>query len=216
MHHAFLAVATADTTRCFRSVPDLIYGGFVFVVVLVVFIWKVHPATEHDARRPQPMPSRVASSAPRSPRRRQRPRRASTRPHSPRLAPRPRRSATRLAPTERRSSPRRRSRRPSRPLASPRTPSCRSRPSAPPRSSRCAPRSDRSRSTSRPASSARACRATSARKTSSTASLPTSRLRPRRRPSPSKSKQQEVTRHGFGNTRSDHRGQRGAREAGHG
>src|SRR5471032_1748880 len=52
MHHAFLAVATADSNPLFPTVPDLIYGGFVFVVVLVVFIWKVLPRlnTMLDAR----------------------------------------------------------------------------------------------------------------------------------------------------------------------
>jgi F-type H+-transporting ATPase subunit b len=51
MHHAFLAVATADNPLL-PTAPDLIYGGFVFVVVLVVFIWKVLPRlnTMLDAR----------------------------------------------------------------------------------------------------------------------------------------------------------------------
>ena len=43
MHHAFLAVKSADTNPLIPQVPDLIYGSFVFVVVLVVFIWKVLP-----------------------------------------------------------------------------------------------------------------------------------------------------------------------------
>lgn len=45
MHHAFLAVKAADSdvNPLLPQVPDLIYGGFVFVVVLVIFIWKVIP-----------------------------------------------------------------------------------------------------------------------------------------------------------------------------
>jgi F-type H+-transporting ATPase subunit b len=43
MHHAFLAVKTADTNPLLPQVPDLIYGGFVFLVVLVIVIWKVIP-----------------------------------------------------------------------------------------------------------------------------------------------------------------------------
>jgi F-type H+-transporting ATPase subunit b len=43
MHHAFLAVKTADTNPLLPQVPDLIYGGFVFLVVLVIVIWKVLP-----------------------------------------------------------------------------------------------------------------------------------------------------------------------------
>jgi F-type H+-transporting ATPase subunit b len=43
MHHAFLAVKTADTNPLLPQVPDLIYGGFVFVVVLIIVIWKVIP-----------------------------------------------------------------------------------------------------------------------------------------------------------------------------
>jgi F-type H+-transporting ATPase subunit b len=52
MHHAFLAVAAADSNPLLPTAPDLIYGGFVFVVVLVVFIWKVLPRlnTMLDAR----------------------------------------------------------------------------------------------------------------------------------------------------------------------
>lgn len=52
MHHAFLAVKTADSNPLIPQVPDLIYGGFVFLVVLVVFIWKVLPRlnTMLDAR----------------------------------------------------------------------------------------------------------------------------------------------------------------------
>jgi F-type H+-transporting ATPase subunit b len=43
MHHAFLAAKTADANPLIPQVPDLIYGGFVFLVVLVIFIWKVLP-----------------------------------------------------------------------------------------------------------------------------------------------------------------------------
>jgi F-type H+-transporting ATPase subunit b len=43
MHHAFLAVKTADTNPLLPQVPDLIYGGFVFLVVLIIVIWKVIP-----------------------------------------------------------------------------------------------------------------------------------------------------------------------------
>jgi F-type H+-transporting ATPase subunit b len=43
MHHAFLAVRAADANPLIPQVPDLIYGGFVFLVVLVIFIWKVLP-----------------------------------------------------------------------------------------------------------------------------------------------------------------------------
>jgi F-type H+-transporting ATPase subunit b len=43
MHYAFLAVKTADVNPLIPQVPDLIYGGFVFVVVLVIVIWKVLP-----------------------------------------------------------------------------------------------------------------------------------------------------------------------------
>jgi F-type H+-transporting ATPase subunit b len=52
MHSAFLAVATADSNPLLPTAPDLIYGGFVFVVVLVIFIWKVLPRlnTMLDAR----------------------------------------------------------------------------------------------------------------------------------------------------------------------
>ena len=43
MHSAFL-VATADQPNpLIPQVSDLIYGGFVFVVVLIIFIWKVLP-----------------------------------------------------------------------------------------------------------------------------------------------------------------------------
>lgn len=52
MHHAFLAVVAADSNPLLPGVPDLIYGGFVFVVVLVVFIVLVLPRlnTMLDAR----------------------------------------------------------------------------------------------------------------------------------------------------------------------
>jgi F-type H+-transporting ATPase subunit b len=43
MHHAFLAATSADTNPLIPQVPDLIYGGFVFVVVLLVVIWKALP-----------------------------------------------------------------------------------------------------------------------------------------------------------------------------
>jgi F-type H+-transporting ATPase subunit b len=42
MHHAFLA-AKAPDNPLLPATPDLIYGGFVFVVVLVIVIWKVLP-----------------------------------------------------------------------------------------------------------------------------------------------------------------------------
>jgi F-type H+-transporting ATPase subunit b len=52
MHHAFLAAAAAAPNPLLPTVPDLVYGGFVFLVVLVVFIWKVLPRlnTMLDAR----------------------------------------------------------------------------------------------------------------------------------------------------------------------
>jgi F-type H+-transporting ATPase subunit b len=52
MHHAFLTVKTADSNPLIPQVPDLIYGGFVFLVVLVIVIWKVLPRlnTMLDAR----------------------------------------------------------------------------------------------------------------------------------------------------------------------
>ena len=52
MHSAFLAVKAADNNPLIPQVPDLIYGGFVFVVVLIIFIWKVIPRinTLLDAR----------------------------------------------------------------------------------------------------------------------------------------------------------------------
>jgi F-type H+-transporting ATPase subunit b len=43
MHHAFLAAAPVASNPLVPQVPDLIYGGFVFLVVLVIFIWKVLP-----------------------------------------------------------------------------------------------------------------------------------------------------------------------------
>jgi F-type H+-transporting ATPase subunit b len=43
MHNAFLAVKAADTNPLLPQVPDLIYGGFVFLVVLVIFIVVVIP-----------------------------------------------------------------------------------------------------------------------------------------------------------------------------
>src|ERR1700709_256042 len=42
MHHAFLAAKVADNPLL-PPVPDLIYGTFVFAVVLVIFLWKVLP-----------------------------------------------------------------------------------------------------------------------------------------------------------------------------
>jgi F-type H+-transporting ATPase subunit b len=42
MHHAFLA-ASSQPNPLIPQVSDLIYGGFVFVVVFIVFIWKVLP-----------------------------------------------------------------------------------------------------------------------------------------------------------------------------
>src|ERR1700709_1627161 len=52
MHHAFLAVPAADSNPLLPQVPDLIYGPFVFAVVLVIFLWKVLPRlnTLLDAR----------------------------------------------------------------------------------------------------------------------------------------------------------------------
>lgn len=43
MHHAFLAAEAANDNPLLPSVPDLIWGGLAFVIVLVVFIWKVLP-----------------------------------------------------------------------------------------------------------------------------------------------------------------------------
>jgi F-type H+-transporting ATPase subunit b len=43
MHSAFLVVKSADTNPLVPQVPDLIYGGFVFIVVLVIFIRVVLP-----------------------------------------------------------------------------------------------------------------------------------------------------------------------------
>ena len=40
MHHAFLAVATADDNPLVPQTPDLIYGGIVFFVVLII-VWRV-------------------------------------------------------------------------------------------------------------------------------------------------------------------------------
>jgi F-type H+-transporting ATPase subunit b len=40
MHHAFLAAAAADDNPLLPQTPDLIYGGFVFLVVLVI-VWRV-------------------------------------------------------------------------------------------------------------------------------------------------------------------------------
>ena len=52
MHHAFLAAAADQPNPLIPQVSDLIYGGFVFVVVLIIFIWKVIPRlnTMLDAR----------------------------------------------------------------------------------------------------------------------------------------------------------------------
>jgi F-type H+-transporting ATPase subunit b len=43
MRHAFLAAAEAAPNPLIPQVSDLIYGSFVFVVVLIIFIWKVLP-----------------------------------------------------------------------------------------------------------------------------------------------------------------------------
>lgn len=40
MHHAFLAVAAADDNPLIPQAPDLIYGGIVFFVVLLI-IWRL-------------------------------------------------------------------------------------------------------------------------------------------------------------------------------
>jgi F-type H+-transporting ATPase subunit b len=52
MHSAFLAVKAADNNPLIPQIPDIIYGGFVFLVVLIIFIWKVIPRlnTMLDAR----------------------------------------------------------------------------------------------------------------------------------------------------------------------
>lgn len=52
MHDAFLAAAAADTNPLLPTVPDLIWGGLAFVIVLVVFIRLVLPGlnTLLDAR----------------------------------------------------------------------------------------------------------------------------------------------------------------------
>jgi F-type H+-transporting ATPase subunit b len=51
MHHAFLIAKTADNPLLPQA-PDLIWGGIVFLVVLIVIIWKVIPRlnTLLDAR----------------------------------------------------------------------------------------------------------------------------------------------------------------------
>src|ERR1700722_9022827 len=41
MHSAFLAASAPNPL--IPQIPDLIYGGFVFVVVLIVVIWKALP-----------------------------------------------------------------------------------------------------------------------------------------------------------------------------
>jgi F-type H+-transporting ATPase subunit b len=53
MHHAFLAAAVADDNPLLPTVPDLIYGGLAFIIVLVVFIRLVIPRLNAalDARR---------------------------------------------------------------------------------------------------------------------------------------------------------------------
>lgn len=43
MHHAFLAVATADQNPLLPQLPDLIWGGIVFWAVFVIVVWKVVP-----------------------------------------------------------------------------------------------------------------------------------------------------------------------------
>jgi F-type H+-transporting ATPase subunit b len=42
MHHAFLAASSAPNPLI-PQIPDLIYGTFVFVVVLIVVLWKALP-----------------------------------------------------------------------------------------------------------------------------------------------------------------------------
>jgi F-type H+-transporting ATPase subunit b len=43
MHHAFLAAVAVDDNPLLPTVPDLIWGGLAFLIVLVLFIWKVLP-----------------------------------------------------------------------------------------------------------------------------------------------------------------------------
>jgi F-type H+-transporting ATPase subunit b len=43
MHHAFLAAAEPPPNPLIPAIPDLVWGGIAFVIVLVVFIWKVLP-----------------------------------------------------------------------------------------------------------------------------------------------------------------------------
>lgn len=52
MHFAFLAAAAADNNPLLPQVPDLIYGGIVFVAVLIIFLVVVLPRlnTLLDAR----------------------------------------------------------------------------------------------------------------------------------------------------------------------
>jgi F-type H+-transporting ATPase subunit b len=53
MHHAFLAAAAANDNPLLPTIPDLIYGGLAFIIVLVVFIRRVIPRLNAalDARR---------------------------------------------------------------------------------------------------------------------------------------------------------------------
>jgi F-type H+-transporting ATPase subunit b len=43
MLHAFLAAAEPAPNPLIPAIPDLLWGGIAFVIVLVVFIWKVLP-----------------------------------------------------------------------------------------------------------------------------------------------------------------------------
>jgi F-type H+-transporting ATPase subunit b len=43
MHHAFLAAAEPVPNPLIPAIPDLVWGGIAFIIVLVVFIWKVLP-----------------------------------------------------------------------------------------------------------------------------------------------------------------------------
>jgi F-type H+-transporting ATPase subunit b len=43
MHSAFLAAGDAAPNPLIPAVPDLLWGGIAFIIVLVVFIWKVLP-----------------------------------------------------------------------------------------------------------------------------------------------------------------------------
>ena len=179
---AFVAAAAEEEEHnlLFPALPDLIWGTLAFVIILVLFIWKVLPrlnelldarndAIEGGIKRAEKAQAEADA------------RKGEYERPSPRLVPKRRvRDQARadgvviLAELKEQASGRGRT-------ASPRTPRCRSRPSAPQLSCRSAPRSARSRSTSRRASSERAWPQDATSRQSSTVSLPTSRLTRRRR-----------------------------------